>query len=65
VGVYNDEVVAFHNIWGIKTKKDSIEGRIVVGKAVYSTLNLGKNQNYYDNESAILKNLDSLNILVN
>lgn len=64
VGTYNDEVVAFHNVWGIKTKKESKEGRIIVAKAVYSTLNLGAEQEDYNDEAAILKNLNSLNILV-
>ena len=65
VGVYNDEVIAFHNIWGIRTKHESKEGRIVIAKAVYSTLNLGKNQKDYNNEASIIKNLKSFNILVN
>ena len=65
VGTYDDEVIAFHNIWGIKTKKESIEGRIVIGKAIYSTLSLGQNQEYYNDEAGILKNLKSLNILIN
>ncbi len=65
VGIYNDEVVAFHNVWGIRTKKESTEGRIIVGKAIYSTLSLGQNQEHYNEEEAILKNLKSINILIN
>jgi hypothetical protein len=63
VGTYNDEVIVFHNTWGIKTKKDGIEGRVIIGKAVFSSLNLGKNTENFDEESTMLKNLISMNII--
>ncbi len=63
VGTYNSDVVVFHNTWGIKTLKDEVEGRIIIGKTIFSTLELGKNQKNYDEESSILKNLKSMNIL--
>lgn len=63
LGTYNDEVVAFHNTWGIKTAKNGVEGRIVIGKSVISSLRLGSKQRYYDKDSEILKNLKSMNIL--
>lgn len=65
VGAYKDTVVAFHNIWGIKTKVDNVEGRLVVGKAVFSSLNLGSNQKGYDVDSGILNNLESINTISN
>lgn len=65
VGIYNDTVVAFHNIWGIKTKKDDLEGRIVIGKAVFSSLYLGSKQKYFDSEAGILENINSMNIISN
>ncbi|WP_373070898.1 SH3 domain-containing protein [Sulfurimonas sp.] len=66
VGVDKDEVIAFHNTWGIKTKdNDDKEGRVIVGKSVYSSLRLGSNQKDYDKDSEILKNLLSMNIVVN
>lgn len=63
VGTHDNEVIVFHNTWGIKTKKDGVEGRIVIGKPIFSTLRLGQMQEYYDKESEILKNLTSMNIL--
>jgi len=63
VGTYNDEVIVFHNTWGIKTKKEGIEGRVVVGRPVFSSLNLGKYVEDYDEESSMLKTLISMNIL--
>ncbi|WP_373002312.1 SH3 domain-containing protein [Sulfurimonas sp.] len=63
VGTFNNEIVVFHNTWGIKTKKDDMEGRFVVGKTVFSTLRLGENLEDYDKDGEILGNLKSMNIL--
>jgi hypothetical protein len=63
VGTLNDEIVIFHNTWGIKTNEDMVEGRFIVGRTVFSTLRLGKNLEDYDEEAEILKNLESMNIL--
>lgn len=63
VGTFKDEIIVFHNTWGIKTKKDDVEGRVVIGKSVFSTLRLGKNLENYDKEGEILGNLESMNIL--
>lgn len=63
VGTYNGEIIIFHNTWGIKTKKDGVEGRVIVGKAVFSSLNIGKYVENYDEESSMLKNLISMNII--
>jgi hypothetical protein len=65
VGTQDDEVIVFHNAWGIKTKYKEQEGRVIVGKSVYSTLNLGKELKYYDEEASLLKNLKSMNIIAN
>jgi len=63
VGTYDDEIIIFHNTWGIKTMQDGVEGRVVIGKPVLSTLRLGSHQKHYDENSEILKNLKSMNIL--
>jgi len=63
VGTYNGEIIVFHNTWGIKTNHDGVEGRIVVGRSIFSTLRLGKEQPYYDEEAEMLTNLKSMNIL--
>ena len=63
VGTYNDEVIVFHNVWGIKSIKDDIEGRILIGKPVFSTLELGKHHEDYDETSKILTKIKSMNIL--
>lgn len=63
VGTYNNEIVVFHNTWGIKTKNEKDEGRVIIGKPIFSSLKLGKHQENYDEEAEILKNLTSMNIL--
>ncbi len=63
VGTYNNEVVIFHNTWGIKTIKNGVAGRVVIGKSIFSSLKLGSHQKDYDKSSELLKNLKSMNIL--
>jgi hypothetical protein len=62
-GTYNDEIIIFHDTWGIRTMKDGKEGRIVIGKTIFSTLKLGEEQAYYDTNSSMTKSLKSMNIL--
>ncbi|WP_226960587.1 SH3 domain-containing C40 family peptidase [Sulfurimonas paralvinellae] len=63
VGVKNDKVIIFQNTWGIKTKKDGEEGRFIIGKPIFSTLELGKELPDYDENASILRQLKSMNIL--
>jgi hypothetical protein len=63
VGIYDNKVIAFHNTWGIKTKSSEEEGRFIIGKPVFSTLRLGDELKNYDEDSEILKNLKSMNIV--
>ena len=60
-GLYNNQVIIFQNVWGVKTKKDGVEGRFVVGKPLFSTLELGINLKDFDGNSSLLENLKSLN----
>jgi cell wall-associated NlpC family hydrolase len=62
VGTYNNEIIVLHNMWGIKTKKDGVYGRVIVGKTVLSTLEIGKYQEDFDKNSSLLRNIISLNI---
>ncbi|MBA1432009.1 MAG: SH3 domain-containing protein [Epsilonproteobacteria bacterium] len=63
VGVKNGEPIVFHATWGIKTKKDEKEGRFIIGKPIFSTLELGSNLKDYDKNASILTQLKSMNIL--
>ena len=61
VGVNKGEVIILQNVWGVKTKKEGKEGRYIVGKVVFSTLELGKELENYDADASLLKKLKSMN----
>ena len=62
-GVYDGKVIVFQNMWGVKTLKHGKAGRFVVGRAVFSTLEIGKHLYYYDTKASLLSHLSSMNIL--
>lgn len=63
VGVKDDAVIIFQNVWGVKTKKEGKEGRFVIGKPIFSTLEVGKNLKYYDKNASMLTKLKSMTML--
>lgn len=60
----NGKILVIHDMWGIRTLKDSVEGRIILGKTVITTLDVGNNQSDYAENSALLHSLKSMNIIV-
>ena len=63
LGTYEDNIMILHNMWGIKTVNDNLEeGRVIVGKVVISTLDIGSEQNGYDYNSSLMPSLDRMNI---
>ncbi|WP_457743908.1 SH3 domain-containing protein [Sulfurimonas sp.] len=63
VGTVNDKIIIFQNMWGVKTIKNHKVGRFIIGKTIFSTLEVGKNLQYYDEDTSLLKNLKSMNIV--
>ena len=63
VGTFNGEIVIFQNTWGIRTTENGVEGRFIVGKTIFSTLEVGKNLKHYDEEAGFLQNIMSMNTL--
>lgn len=63
LGVYQNKVMVLHDIWGIRTKKAHQEGRVIIGKTVISTLDIGTELPDHDQESAMLENIISMNII--
>lgn len=63
LGVYNNEVIVFHDTWGIKTRKNTLEGRYIVGKSIISTFQLGNNLSDYNPNGRLLLHLESMNIV--
>lgn len=66
LGTYHGKAIAFHNMWGIKTRDYQGEtGRNVVGRAVITTLQPGKELPEFDpNKGDKLKNILGMTILV-
>jgi len=63
VGIKDNKIIIFQNVWGIKTIDKEEEGRRIVGKTVFSTLQLGNNLPDFDENASLLKNLESMNII--
>lgn len=63
LGQYEGEIAVLHNVWGVKTLKNSVEGRKVIGRAVISSLELGKEREDYNPQKGILSQIISMNII--
>ncbi len=63
VGIYNDEIIIFQNVWGIQLMKNNKSGRLIIGKTVFSTLKLGKEVQNYNEKAELLRNIKSMNII--
>ena len=63
VGVKNNKIIMYQNVWGVKTLKDGVEGRFVIGKPIFSTLEVGSNLKDYDKNSSMLYKLKSISTL--
>ncbi|MDF1877915.1 SH3 domain-containing protein [Sulfurimonas sp. SAG-AH-194-L11] len=63
VGEYKNQAIIFQNVWGVKTKKDGVEGRFIIGRPIFSTLEVGKNLKNFDTNASMLINLKSISIL--
>ncbi len=63
LGVYENQIMIFHDAWGVKTFRNGAEGRFIVGKSIISTLDFGSELESYESEAAILPQLLSMNIV--
>lgn len=57
VGHLNGENLAFHSIWGVRTKNDE---RILISKSIISTLEIAKDDKRVAKEDLLLSRLESL-----
>ena len=63
-GEYHHEPIVLQDVWGVKTKnKEGKEGRFIIGKTVFSTLDVGKELDEFDTNGSLLHNLKSMNTL--
>lgn len=63
IGTLNGKIIIFQNVWGIKTKENGNEARHIIGKTIFSTLQVGSNLKTFNEEASMLKNLKSMNIV--
>ncbi|RLA72993.1 MAG: glycoside hydrolase [Epsilonproteobacteria bacterium] len=63
LGEYEGNIMILHNMWGIRTFTDVGEGRVIVGRTVISTLEIGKEIKGFDSDHSLLSKLKSMNIL--
>lgn len=63
LGVYKGDIMVLHDVWGIRTKVGTKEGRVIIGKTVISTLDIGDELADYDKENNMLDKLESMNII--
>ena len=63
VGLYKNKPVIFQNVWGVKTQRAGKEGRFIIGKPIFSTLEAGKNLSDFDENSSMLQNLKTMIML--
>ncbi|MDH4943878.1 SH3 domain-containing C40 family peptidase [Sulfurimonas sp. C5] len=64
VGIYENNPIIFQNVWGVKTKKDNVEGRFIIAKPIFSTLEAGKNLPEFDSNASMLTQLKSINTII-
>lgn len=58
IGEQNGEPLAFHNVWGVKTLNENNEiGRFIIGRAVVTTLQPGKELPHYYGKKSILNKI--------
>jgi hypothetical protein len=66
IGEHNGHALIFHNIWGIKMRDSAgKEGRKIIGQAVITTLYLGYELNFIDQQEGYLLNrIYAMSVLV-
>ncbi len=66
IGSKDGRALIFHNIWGIRTKDlQGREGRKIIGQAVITTLQPGRELNDIDSAAGtLLENIAAMNVLV-
>lgn len=65
IGEHNGEPLVFHNVWGVKTlESNGEEGRFVIGRAVITTLEPGRELPNFVRENNILAKIEGM-VIVN
>ena len=60
LGVFNDEVLAIHDIWGLRTLQDGKEGREILGRIIITPLDTGKDIKTISQDSLLIKRISGM-----
>lgn len=60
LGVYEEQIAVFHDLWGIKTVNFGESGRVIVGKSAISSLHIGDEQEGYDKNNNLLHKIERM-----
>ncbi len=60
LGVFNDEVLAIHDIWGLRTLQDGKEGREILGRIIITPLDIGKDIKTISQDSLLIKRISGM-----
>ena len=63
IGTKDKTPLILHSVWGVKTIKNGIQGRHIIGKSVISSLEIGKELKDYNPKKSILHKVKGLVIL--
>ena len=57
------EPVVMHSIWGVRTEEEGEKGRHIIGRALLSTLDLGKAVPFMEEQESLLQSIRTMNTL--
>ena len=64
IGEHEGEPLVFHNIWGIKTLNDKESGRFIIGQAVVTSLEPGRELKYFDAKKSLIHKIQGISNLM-
>ena len=65
VGQYQGRAVMFHNMWGVRTERNGVEGRYIVGKAAVTSLQPGVELPDAQDKNSLIARMRGMSILDN
>ncbi|WP_104721959.1 SH3 domain-containing C40 family peptidase [Helicobacter mesocricetorum] len=60
LGVFNDEILAIHDIWGLRTLQNEKEGRKILGKIIITPLDIGKGVETISQNSLLINRISGM-----
>ncbi|EES89785.1 SH3 domain-containing C40 family peptidase [Helicobacter canadensis] len=64
-GSFGEEIFVLHDIWGLKTLQNGIEGRSIIGKIAITPLNIGENIKGINQDTLLIKRIYGMRNLFN